>query len=91
MTPSVHGGVVSDPVYLNRGTVLKKFVMSEKESGPVVVELPGSVMGFSGAERRSRRFALAPVRNSSKRAARTRMELSDGLKFSRGTEGFEFF
>ena len=82
MTPSVHGGVVNDPVYLNRGTVLKKFVMSEKESGPVVVELPGSVMAWRGAERGSRRFALVPVRDSSKRAARTRMEPSDGLKFS---------
>ena len=44
----MHGGVVNDPVYLNRGTVLKKFVMLEKESGPVVVELPGSVMAWGG-------------------------------------------
>jgi hypothetical protein len=79
MTPSVHGGVVNDPVYLNRGTVVKKFVMSEKESGPVVVELPGSVMARRGAERGSRRLALVPVRDSSKRAARTRMEPSDEL------------
>ena len=48
----------------------------------MVVEVPGSVMAFSGAERGSRRFVLVPVRDSSKRAARTRMEPSDGLKFS---------
>ena len=77
----MHGGVVNDPVYSNRGTVLKKFVMSEKESGPVV-ELPGSVMAWRGAERGSRKFALVPVMDSSKRAARMTMEPSDGLKFS---------
>jgi hypothetical protein len=79
MTPSVHGGVVNDPVYLNRGTVLKKFVMSERESGPVAVELPGSVMVRRGSERGSRRFVFVPVRDSSKMAARTRMEPSDEL------------
>ena len=73
MTPSV------DLVYLNRGAVLKKFVMSENESGPVVVELPGSVMAWRGVERGSRMFALVPVRDSLKRAARTRMEPSDRI------------
>ena len=77
MTLSVHESVINDPVYLNRGTVLDKFVMSEKKSGPVVVELPGSVMAWRGVERGSRMFALVPVRDSSKRAARTRMEPSD--------------
>ena len=79
MTPSVHGRVVNDTVYLNRGTVLKKFVMSEKESGPVVDELPVSVMAWRGVERGSRRFVLVLVRDSSKRAAKPRMELSDHM------------
>jgi len=44
----VHGGVVSDPVYLNKGTVLKNFVMSEKSSGPVETERPGFSIACNG-------------------------------------------
>ena len=52
MTLSVHGGVINNLIYFNRGTVLKQFVMLEKESGPVVVvELPGSLMVWRGVER----------------------------------------
>ena len=52
-TLSVYGGVINNLVYLNGGTVLNKLIMLEKESGPVVVELPGSVMVWRGAERGS--------------------------------------
>ena len=89
MTPSVHGGV-NHLVYLNRGMVLKKFMMSEKESGPVAVELPGSVMVWTGMERGSRRFALVPMKDSLKRAVRTRLKSSDGLKFNRRTDSLRF-
>ena len=75
----MHRGVVSNPVHLNKGTVLKKFVMSKNERGPVVVELPGFVMAWRGAERGFKRFTLVPVRDSSKRAARMRMEPSDHM------------
>ena len=54
-------------------------MMSEKESEPVVDELPGSVMAWRGVERGSRRFVLVLVRDSSKRATRTRMEPSDHM------------
>ena len=81
-TLSVHRGVVSNPVYLDRGTVLKRFMRLEKEGGPVVVELPGSVMAWRGVERGSRMFVLVPVRDSLKRAMKMRMEPSDRQKLS---------
>ena len=80
-TPSVHGGVVSEPVYWRSGAVVSCAVSEVKSSGPVSVTVPGVAISARFLVTLVMRSVVRPLVVSWKRAVRTamRLELSGAL------------
>jgi hypothetical protein len=73
-TPSLHGGVVSDPVYRMMSFDVRKDSKSEKLRAPVIVAVPGTEISETGENTVPRKWFV--VSASSIRIPMTAMDLS---------------